>query len=125
MLTVMPWELSSEAITTLIPRYWLYPGWPDYQSLDSAYIDIIAKTAEINMIRVDGADISGLFTPVAHNHLFSHARIKMPYGPHTIVSTDGDGFIASQYYIRHFPLEMLCIPCRVCSEGNAEQPCHQ
>lgn len=99
MLTVMPWELSSEAITTLIPRYWLYPGWPTYQSLDSAYIDIIAKTAEINMIRVDGADISGLFTPVAHNHFFSHARIKMPYGPHSIVSTDGDGFIASQYYI--------------------------
>ena len=62
--------------------------------------DIIAKTAEINMIRVDGADISGLFTPVAHNHFFSHARIKMPYGPHSIVSTDGDGFIASQYYIR-------------------------
>lgn len=70
-----------------------------FQNILENYINIIAQTADVNNIRIDGktiAEAGSSFNPIGANPLFSYAQIRVQAGSHTITSS-GCGVIATAY----------------------------
>lgn len=94
MLTIIPWELSAEAINFCFPTY----SRMFITNMDSAYIDIIMKTSETNMLLFNGNSIASLFSTVTHNQTFSHAQFRLESGAYSLYTNDGEGFVASVFF---------------------------
>jgi gliding motility-associated-like protein len=59
------------------------------------YVNIVAKTSGVPIMELDGSSISGMFTTVAGNGLYSYASTSITPGTHTL--TGDSGFTAFTY----------------------------
>ena len=63
--------------------------------ISSYYVNIVTKTANTNLVTLDGANISSAFSAVSSNSQYSYAQVTISQGNH-ILSSDS-GLIANVY----------------------------
>ncbi len=66
---------------------------PAVQDIDSSYLQIVTRTADINTIYLDAVNMGSRFTTLAANTAYSYMSIRVDTGAHTIKS-NGCGFLA-------------------------------
>jgi gliding motility-associated-like protein len=57
--------------------------------INSYYVNIVTKTANINLVTLDGAAIGAQFIPVPAYPSYSYARLNIPQGNHVLQSDSG------------------------------------
>lgn len=58
-------------------------------STTNHYVNVVTTTNNVGSVRLDGANISGQFSPVTGNNRYSFARISINHATHTLESDSG------------------------------------
>ncbi|MBR9999386.1 MAG: gliding motility-associated C-terminal domain-containing protein [Cyclobacteriaceae bacterium] len=62
---------------------------PTVATIQNYNLSIVTRTSDVPTVRLDGADISGMFTSVPFNPEYSYAKVSVFSGNHTLQSTEG------------------------------------
>lgn len=61
------------------------------------YLNVVAHTADVSQIYLDGVSLWNSFNPVSGNSAYSYARVQTTPGTHRLRSLGQNGFIANVY----------------------------